>query len=97
MASQLREVLNHFANQSVPVSINHMAHEMGIEPGVLCGMIDYWVRKGKLREVNTSGATCNTCGIRSACPFTVALPRCYELAGDHDPDPPCACGGHCTT
>lgn len=99
MASQLREVLNRFADQSEPISVNRMARDMGLEPGVLHGMIDYWVRKGKLREVNSTTQSCTTCGIKSACPFIVALPRYYELVqGDTEAEshPPCGCGGTCS-
>lgn len=99
MASQLREVLNRFQEQSTPISIQGMAREMNLETGVLHSMIDYWVRKGKLREVSSSGQSCTTCGIKSACPFIVALPRYYELVTDaahaDDPEPPCSCGGTC--
>lgn len=98
MASQLRAVLDRFADQSTPVSLNQMAREMALEPGVLHGMIDYWVRKGKLREVNSGGEACTTCGIKGACPFVIALPRYYELVQDGDTSqdlPPCACNGHC--
>lgn len=101
MASQLRAVLNRFADQSTPISINRLAQEMNLEPGILCDMIDYWVRKGKLREVNSGGQACNTCGVKGACPFIIALPRYYELVHDADAAqdaPPCACGsGHCKT
>ncbi len=98
MASQLREVLDRFGNQSAPVSLNRMAREMNIEPGILHGMIDYWVRKGKLREVGSVGENCQTCGIKGACPFVVALPRYYERVGDEEPVsvPPCGCGGTCS-
>lgn len=97
MASQLREVLNRFDGQTAPISINRMARDMSLEPGVLQGMIDYWVRKGKLREVNSGGETCVTCGVKSACPFIIAMPRYYELAREDtaESSPPCACGGHC--
>ncbi len=98
MASQLREVLNRFSDQAVPRSIKEMAREMHLEPGVLQDMIDYWVRKGKLREVNTSGSSCNTCGVKGACPFIVNLPRYYELTSDsEDSIPPCSCGGACVS
>lgn len=101
MASQLREVLNRFDDASNPVSLRQMAHELKIEPGVLQGMIDYWVRKGRLREISSDGQNCQTCGIKSACPFVVALPRYYErVAEDDDTEPvvtsPCECGGSCT-
>lgn len=100
MASQLREVLNRFADGDAPRSIKDMAREMSLEPGVLHGMIEYWVHKGRLREVNGGGQTCRTCGIKSACPFIVALPRYYELVHEEDAiaePPPCGCGGTCTT
>lgn len=98
MASQLREVLDRFTNQSAPVSVNRMARDMQLDPGVLHGMIDYWVRKGKLREVNTSGKSCHTCGIKGACPFVVNLPRYYERVTNDDleQDLACGCGGTCT-
>ncbi len=99
MASQLREVLNRFAGQSAPLSINQMAQEFQIEPGVLREMISYWVRKGKLREVSASGTACTTCGTQGTCPFIVATPRYYELVLEDDPAdsaaaPMCSCG-HC--
>lgn len=98
MASQLREVLNHFDGQTAPLSINRLARDMGVTPGVLHGMIDYWVRKGKLREVTSTTDGCTTCGVKNGCPFIVHLPRYYELVREGDDDnvaPPCACDGAC--
>lgn len=100
MASQLREVLNRFTDQSAPISINSMAREMQIAPEMLTEMISYWVRKGKLREVSGSGSECTTCGIKGACPFVVTMPRYYEVVREgEEPQlsvPSCGCGGHCS-
>jgi hypothetical protein len=98
MASQLRQVLDRFADQSTPISIKQMARQMDLDPGVLGGMIDYWVRKGKLREVSTTGDNCTTCGVKGACPFVVAMPRSYELVRPDEDEitPPCTCGGSCS-
>lgn len=101
MASQLKQVLDHFVEQSEPVSINQLARTMQIEPGVLHDMINYWVRKGKLREVNSNSQACNVCGIKSACPFIIAMPRYFEVVRSEDETetPPCACdanGNKCT-
>ena len=93
--SQLREVLHQFDGRQTPVSIKQMSREMNIEIGVLHDMINYWVRKGKLREVNSSGEQCNTCGIKGACPFIVALPRYYERINDSTPPEPPCCQGSC--
>lgn len=97
MATQLREVLNQFVHQSAPLSTNQMARNLGIERAILEDMIAYWVRKGKLREVIGTSTGCSTCGIKTACPFIVAMPRYYELVTEDTPptcesDAPCACG-----
>lgn len=100
MTTPLREVLARFTNQNGPLSVNQMAREMAIEPGLLRDMIDYWVRKGKLREVVGSSTACVSCGGKTGCPFIVAMPHYYELvkaeSGQREPAaPPCACGsGH---
>lgn len=97
MATQLREVLNRFVDQTEPLSVTQMAREMQLELGVLHGMIAYWVQKGKLREVS-SAKTCGSCGVKGHCPFVVDLPRYYELVGDDESgsEPSCTCG-HCTS
>lgn len=78
MSTTLRQVLEQFEQSQGAVSLPHMANTLGIERGTLQNMIDYWVRKGKLREVGVQ--SCATCGGSSGCPFMMAMPRCYELA-----------------
>jgi hypothetical protein len=80
----MREILEHFDGQSAPLSVNQMAHEMDITPGVLRGMIDHLVRRGKLREVSPGGTACTACGVKGTCPFVVALPVYYERIHDDD-------------
>ena len=76
----LREVLNRFEHQSGTISLTGLARELQIEPPMLQEMIDYWVRKGRLREV--ADINCSTCGCSHGCPFVFALPRMYELVRD---------------
>ena len=92
----LRQVLDVFEDTSRSLTVNQVAREMDIAPGMLEGMIDHWVRKGKLRE-STGGATaCGTCGGAKGCPFVMAMPRSFELVTEDMlelPDtPPCGCG-----
>lgn len=94
MATQLRAVLDQFATASGPVSLAEMAQHLQLEPGILEGMIAYWVRKGRLREVfaMSSGAGCARCGISDSCPFVVPMPRTYELVRESElPVTNCAC------
>ncbi len=82
MTSKLREVLNHFEQQSRALSLADLAHELGIEAELLQEMIGYWVRKGKLRQV--SADSCASCGCSAGCPLPTTLPRRYELAASGD-------------
>lgn len=98
MAATLRQVLEQFEQNQGAVSLPQMARTLDLDRAMLQTMIDYWVRKGKLREVGAPA--CTTCGSVSGCPFVMTLPRCYELVtGDSSPAPiearPCACDGTC--
>ncbi len=89
--SPLRQVLQAFENADRPRTLTQLARELDIAPGMLDGMLAYWVRKGRLRESGSAPA-CTTCGGAAGCPFVPHLPRSYELITDDDPPPPPACG-----
>lgn len=78
MTTMLRQVLGVFEQASVPLSLGQVARELGIERGALEGMIDHWVRKGKLRAVSEDH-TCGSCGGARGCPFVARMPRRYEV------------------
>jgi hypothetical protein len=48
--STLRQVLTMFETAVAPLSLPQMAHELGVSLEQLEGMIQHWVRKGKIRE-----------------------------------------------
>lgn len=89
----LREVLDAF-EQTGPLSLAQLARRLDIEPNALEGMIQFWVNKGKLREV--SNQQCSTCGVQHTCPLPSVIPRRYErVARDGtsiDSIPVCQCG-----
>jgi hypothetical protein len=94
MTTTLRQVLTAFENTHQPRTLSQLARELELPLGMLEGMIDYWVRKGKLRE-SSAGQGCGTCGGAQGCPFVPNLPRSYELVTDDTPpiaDNSC-CGG----
>jgi hypothetical protein len=77
--STLGQVLAAFEDNSKPKTLVQIARQLDVSPARLEGMIQYWVRKGRLREV-LSFSDCGTCGRGPGdCPFTVELPRSYEL------------------
>lgn len=82
MATILREVLRTFETARGPLSLNDIARDLDITPGTLDGMIEYWVRKGKIRAA-TSGSACVSCrSAKSCCTYSPTTPRSYVLVTD---------------
>jgi hypothetical protein len=88
MPSTLKQVLMIFEDASRPLSLLEMAQQLAIEQDTLENMIEYWVRRGRLREAGNPASQCTSCGGKDSCPFVVKLPRRYELATGADL-PPC--------
>jgi hypothetical protein len=74
----LRQVLTIFETTNRPFSLPQLAHELNVSPERLDGMIQHWVRKGKIRA-SGSVTECGSCGHNGACPFVMEMPRSYEL------------------
>jgi hypothetical protein len=86
MPTKLRQVLNAFEAADQPCTLGQLARELDVSPGVLDGMIQHWVRRGKLRPTHGASA-CNTCGGATECPFIMQMPPTYELVTGDDPEP----------
>jgi hypothetical protein len=84
MTTTLRQILRHFEEINTPISLNQMATDLNLTHGVLEGMLIYWVRKGKLREItecHDENCPSTTCGGPHGCPFVPNhIPRRFELA-----------------
>jgi hypothetical protein len=81
--STLTQVLTIFEQADGPLSLANIAHRLDISQARLEGMIQYWVRKGRIRET-AAGKECGSCGIKGECPFVMEMPRSYELATPDD-------------
>lgn len=97
MASLTRQVLNYFEQTEEAISLNALAKQLDITRGTLEGILNYWVRKGKLREITVDKNVCNTCGVQNGCPFITALPRYYEVVTTEKikAGTTCSCDGQC--
>ncbi|GIL13137.1 MAG: hypothetical protein BroJett038_18570 [Chloroflexota bacterium] len=90
----LRQILETFEQANEPLSLTQVARRLEVEPHLLEAMMAYWVRKGAVREVTTSG--CAACSLKNHCAPLLTLPRRYErVTGETDAPssepPPCAC------
>jgi hypothetical protein len=81
--STLRQVLTIFETAEEPLSLPQIARELDVSAARLEEMIQFWVRKGKIR-MSGSMTDCGTCGKNGACPFVLAMPRTYELVREED-------------
>lgn len=91
MATTLRRVLEHVEGQAGAVSLAQMARALDVPRPLLQEMLDYWVRKGRLREVGA--ANCGTCGSASLCPAATFVLKRYELVTGGAEPAVCACAG----
>ena len=79
--SKLRQVLIIIENADRPLSLPQIARDLEVSQERLDGMIQYWVRKGKILQSN-SLENCGTCGSSDACAYVVDFGCTYELSSD---------------
>ena len=88
----LRQVLQEIELARGPVNINELSQKLGIERSALEGMIEFWVRKGRLRggsqptaaltEVCTTGSCSCACSGPVECPYVIKMPQTYTVVRD---------------
>jgi hypothetical protein len=85
MTTALRRVLEAIKAADGAVRFDQLSRKLDIEAGMLDGMLQHWVRKGRIREViDTNAANCTHCGVKGHCPFVMKMPRRYELVPDDE-------------
>ena len=83
----LKLVLETVEASKGPIHVAELGQQLGIERSALEGMIDYWVRKGRLYD--SEGMTCapesglcsSSCAGAAKCAFLAKMPRAYEVRG----------------
>ena len=87
----LKQLLQELEMAHGPVNINELSRKLGVERSALAGMIEFWVRKGRLRlddpvsteaaaKCASGGCSCScSCPGPTDCPYVVKLPLTYSL------------------
>jgi hypothetical protein len=65
--AMLSTILKEFERAEGPLDLNELSRRLGVERSALDGMLEYLVRKGKLREVGLGTETCAHCAGRLSC------------------------------
>lgn len=100
-ASTLSQVLHIFEQAEGALSLAAIARHLDVSQAQLDSMIQYWIRKGRIRAAATE-EKCGSCGIKGDCPFVMTMPRSYELVPTdgiiplHDIGPSCDRGCGCS-
>ena len=76
--SKLSRLLTLFEGSSGAISVRELAKELDISQGRVESMMDYWIRKGRIK-ITASQAECGNCSTVGECPFILEMPRTYEL------------------
>ena len=85
----LYQVLEEIEQARGPVLVKDLGQRLNIDPGVLMGMIEFWVRKGRLRDdvaVAEEGFTCagGACGAHCSgvteCASVAKMPKTFSIA-----------------
>ena len=87
----LHQVLQEIEAAQGSINLNELRQKLFIERSALEGMIEYWVRKGRIkddeREQEQIFAACQPgncssgggCPGPQSCPFIMKMPRTYSL------------------
>jgi len=83
----LWQILREVEAAQGPLDLNELSRRLGVERGALDGMIQFWVRKGRLVDdlaaaegvVCAAGSCSSGCGGPQGCPFAMKMPRTYSL------------------
>jgi len=83
----LRQVLHEIESAVGPMDLDALSRKLEVERSALQGMIEYWVRKGRLRE---DFLACASTGCGASCPgaqscvLVTQLPRTFAIRTSTD-------------
>jgi len=85
----LNQVLQEIKFAQSVLNLSDLSHKLGIEHSALDGMIQFWVRKGRLRDDDAESAavmskcsppSCGgSCTGKTVCPFVAKIPKTYSI------------------
>lgn len=83
--TQLRQLMDLFEKAEGPLTIPDLAVHLGATRGRVEGLVDFWVRKGRI-QVSSSLSDCGHCSVKGDCQLVLESLRVYELVGSESED-----------
>jgi hypothetical protein len=81
--TKLRQFLDHIESSPGATSLGSIARELDISVGQVENLLEYWVRKGRLKIQQPAG-DCGSCASSGSCPFLGESLHAYQSVGDED-------------
>ena len=82
----LHQVLDEIEAANGPLTVNELGRRLDVDASALAPMIEFWVRKGRLRDEDTAvteeaacatGACGTTCAGANSCVYIARMPHSY--------------------
>jgi DNA-binding IclR family transcriptional regulator len=87
----LQLILQEIESAGGTVNLADLSRRLDVDPGALEGMLEFWVRKGRLRRSLQGNEFCSTsltcagsCGGAQGCPFVIRMPHTFSLVSNDD-------------
>lgn len=84
----LQQILSEIESAQGTINLAELARKLAVQPSALEGMIDFWVKKGKIKRENDQDAALDRCNAGTCsggcpgpngCPFIMTMPTTYSL------------------
>ena len=78
-SSTLGRVIELFEEEQGVYSLTELASRLNLSTEQVESMLDFWVKKGRLKKSSANTDQCSGCFDSNRCPFILELPETYEL------------------
>jgi hypothetical protein len=82
----LNQLLHEIENARGPITLRELSRKLEIDPQTLEGMLQFWVRKGRIQHddekdpyPNNTSACSSSCSGPTNCAFIAKMPKTYSL------------------
>jgi hypothetical protein len=85
----LQVILQEIESAGGTINLAELSRKLDVESSALEGMLEFWVRKGRLRSSRQGNQFCSpnlacggSCGGAQGCPFVIQMPQTFSLVTD---------------
>ena len=80
----LKKVLREIQIAEGPITIKELSRNLGIDPHALDGMLEFWVRKGRIttneKSYSNDSTGCNkSCSGTPDCVYVAKMPKTFSI------------------